>query len=264
MDKEPDMDKIAILKKRLDEIGASLEKSEHGLALLALGSCGLEQERMDQYSDLDFFVIVQDGYKQRYLEQLDWLEEVAPVVFRFQNTADGYKALFEDDIFCEFAVFEVRELEMIPYTKGRIVWKETDFDESLCEPQKEIAKVQKSEDIDWMIGEALTNLYIGLGRYHRGEKLSAFHFVQNYAVGRVLDIISLQESVDCQFIDVFDQSRRFEQRYPEMAEVLPIFLQGYDRTPESAAAILNYLDAQYQINSAIKERIERLLAVWKE
>jgi hypothetical protein len=44
---------------RLDEIGKSLEKSGHALALIGLGSVGLELERLDQYSDLDFFVIVQ-------------------------------------------------------------------------------------------------------------------------------------------------------------------------------------------------------------
>jgi hypothetical protein len=61
--------------------------------LLALGSAGLERQRLDRYSDLDFFVIVAQGYKVHYIESLDWL-------------ADGHKALMTDGIFCEFAVFE--------------------------------------------------------------------------------------------------------------------------------------------------------------
>ena len=39
------------LLKRLDEIGQSLERSGHALALLGLGSVGLELDRLDSYSD---------------------------------------------------------------------------------------------------------------------------------------------------------------------------------------------------------------------
>jgi lincosamide nucleotidyltransferase len=52
------------LLKRLNEIGHSLEKSGHALALIGLGSVGLELDRLDSYSDLDFFVIVENGHKR--------------------------------------------------------------------------------------------------------------------------------------------------------------------------------------------------------
>ena len=55
------MNKTELLLQRLDDIGQSLKDSRQALALLALGSCGAERERLDQYSDLDFFVIVKDG-----------------------------------------------------------------------------------------------------------------------------------------------------------------------------------------------------------
>lgn len=47
------------LLNRLDAIGHSLEKSGHALALIGLGSAGVETERLDSYSDLDFFAIVE-------------------------------------------------------------------------------------------------------------------------------------------------------------------------------------------------------------
>ena len=46
--------------------------------------------------------------KSRVPEHLDWL--AAAAAYAFQNTADGYKVLYEDGIFCEYAVFEPREL----------------------------------------------------------------------------------------------------------------------------------------------------------
>ena len=38
------------------------------IALLGLGSVGSDLGRLDEHSDLDFFAIVEDGAKQRYLD----------------------------------------------------------------------------------------------------------------------------------------------------------------------------------------------------
>lgn len=46
------------LLARLDDIGAALLRSGHALALIGLGSVGLERRRLDRYSDLDFVVVV--------------------------------------------------------------------------------------------------------------------------------------------------------------------------------------------------------------
>ena len=62
------------LLARLDAIGASLERSGHALALLGLGSVGAETARIDAYSDLDFFAIVEPGTKAHYIDNRDWLE----------------------------------------------------------------------------------------------------------------------------------------------------------------------------------------------
>ena len=61
---------------RLNEIGESLKQSQKALALLALGSVGIELDRIDDYSDLDFFVIAKKGYKNYFLKNLDWLKDV--------------------------------------------------------------------------------------------------------------------------------------------------------------------------------------------
>ncbi|KPB04498.1 hypothetical protein [Bacillus sp. CHD6a] len=52
------------LLRRLDEIGLSLERTQGALLLLGLGSVGNELDRLDEFSDLDFFVIVKPGYKR--------------------------------------------------------------------------------------------------------------------------------------------------------------------------------------------------------
>jgi hypothetical protein len=51
------------LVRRLDEIGSSLLLTGGALALLGLGAVGLETDRLDEFSDLEFLVVVNDGSK---------------------------------------------------------------------------------------------------------------------------------------------------------------------------------------------------------
>jgi len=254
------MKKTDLLLRRLDEIGHSLAQSGHGLALIGLGSCGRELERLDDYSDLDFFAIVEDGHKQRYIDNLDWLRRIEPLAYAFQNTPDGHKILFRDGVFCEFAVFEIAELRLIPFAAGRIVWKRPFVEDSIAIPAGSALAAPAARTEDWLLGEALTNLYVGLCRYRRGEKLSAARFVQQFAVDRLIELHELKTPGDSTGKDPFSSERRLERRHPELSSLLPRFAQGYQRTPESAIAILDYLSANFEVNAAIASAIRDLCA----
>ena len=251
------MNRRDLLLRRLDDIGRSLADSGHGLALIGLGSAGIETERMDEYSDLDFFAMVETGFKQRYLQNLDWLNAIVPLAYQFRNTADGYKVFFSDNIYCEFAVFEPAELAHVSFAPGRIVWKRADMDSSMACPVME-SPAQKRNNLDWQLGEALTNLYVGICRYCRGEKLAAARLVQQCAVDRILEMAELRGSTFVRFKDPFAPDRRIEQRNAEVAVRLSEFVQGYQCTPQSTQAILDYLDQEYSINQAMAAEIRRL------
>ncbi len=249
--------KKKLLLKRLDEIAESLKCSNMTLALLGLGSVGVELDRLDEYSDLDFFVIVKDGYKESFIKDLSWLSDVYPIAFSFQNTKDGYKSMFADDIFCEFAVFETKELINIPYVNERIVWQSEKFDLS-CLSSKSRSNYRESS-VEYLIGELLTNLYVGLNRYLRGEKLSAFKFVQCYAFDRLIELLDyIKKEENSSKRDLFSNERRVEQRFQDIKNYLSTFAQGYDKTKESAIAIINFIDSNFKINSFMKEKILNL------
>lgn len=239
---------------RLDAIGASLQATGNALALIGLGSVGLEQERIDAYSDLDFFVIAKDGGKQAFLADLAWLSCVAPIAYTFQNTVDGYKALYADGIFCEFAIFERAELVSIPFSRGRIIWKAADIPENIAIPVRS-APPPKHKPVEWLLGEALTNLLVGIGRDRRGEKLAALRLIQNFAVDRVLELIEQMETAQPIQRDEWALERRYEQRYPTTAHVLPGFMQGYERNRESARAILAFLEQHVAVNPIMVQAI---------
>ena len=244
---------------RLDEIAQSLAESQDGLGLLALGSVGDERERLDDFSDLDFFAVVAPGSKTRFLDDLSWLSRIAPVAYAFQNTADGYKLLYADGIFCEFAVFEPEELVSAVYVGGLWVWRRDGFvGEENGGGKRPLSPKPNPPDPQYLVGEALTNLYVGLARYHRGEKLSAMRFIQSYAVDRVIELANLLDEQLPGLQDPFALERRVEQRQPALAVILPTFTPGYDQSPSAAKAILHFLDNNFSINQMMKLEILKL------
>lgn len=247
------------LLRRLEEIGGSLERSGHTLALIGLGSVGADLDRLDAWSDLDFFAVVEDGHKGRFVDDLGWLEAVSPIAFAFRNTPDGHKVLFADGVFCEMAVFEPAELVGIPYSRGRIVWKQPWVDDALAVPVRP-EPTPPVRTVGWLLGEALTNLLVGLGRFRRGEKLSAMRLVQGHAMDRVVELAALAEQEQPGQRDPFNPDRRAELRFPALAMELQRLAQGYDRTPESALAILSFLERHLEVNAPIAAAIRDLAA----
>jgi hypothetical protein len=246
------------LLERLNDMAQHLSKLDGPQLLLGLGSVGVELARLDAYSDLDFFLIVEEGYKQRFIEKLDWLDDVHPLVYSFQNTIDGHKILFADGIYGEFAVFEYGEMPNINYSGGRIVWKRDDFDPSDLPMQNGPALNDRRETLDYCVNEALTNLYVGLCRFARGEKLNGTYFVENYALGNILKVIHLVEAEENPFVDRYGLDRRVEARHPKFAERLPDFVGGYAHVAESAIAILDYLKSIYPIHPQLANEIREL------
>jgi lincosamide nucleotidyltransferase B/F len=254
------MNKTELLLARLEEIGRSLAQTERALALIGLGSVGLELHRLDAYSDLDFFVVVEAGSRSDFLTDLRWLSSVRPVVYQFRNSEDGYKLLFDDDVFCEFAVFEAGALAGVPFAPGRVVWKRPHVDDGIGRPAR-ASRGALRPDSAWLVGEALTNLYVGLGRYHRGEKLSAVRFIQQYAVDRIVELSGMIEAEQPVAADPFTPERRYELRFPATARPLASFIQGYERSRESAEAILVFLEQHFEVNAHLARRIRELCDV---
>lgn len=255
---DENMEKKLLLLARLDDIGRSLERSRHALALIGLGSVGIELERLDQYSDIDFFALVEKGYKQHYLDSLNWLESAAcHIAFCYRNTVDGYKVLFTDDVFAEFAVFEPAELAHIPFAPGRIVWKRPEVSDTLAVPQYQPAP-PAATSAEWLLGEILTSLYSGLCRWHRGERLSAVRLIQVEAVNRTLELAKRHVSEQPVTGDIFNDDRRFEQHFPELAQELSHFIQGYERSPAAAQSILFFLERNFPISEPMGRVIRNL------
>ncbi|MGR6318326.1 hypothetical protein Q2K19_01175 [Micromonospora soli] len=247
--------------RRLDDLAAHLATRPDTLALLGLGSAGAEHDRLDAHSDLDFFLVVADGAVARYAESVDWLAAPCPVAYSFRNERNGRKARYADGIFVEYAVFTVDELALLPFTGARVVWRRPDAPAGLdrCGPPPRPATPY--DTVEFHLNEALTNLYVGLHRELRGERLTASRFIQSYAVDRVLALLRLtapQAAVHRR--DPFDASRRVERAYPP--EVLPLaeMVPGYRHNRAAARATLGWLTARFPVDPVIATAVRDLLA----
>jgi hypothetical protein len=245
------------LLRRLDEIGESLARRADAVALIGLGSVGTDLERLDEHSDLDFFVIVDEGAKPRYLASIDWLEDAAPVVYSFENSVDGRKALFADWIFVEYAVFTLTELTGAGYPPGRIVWRRPDAPEGIEVPDRVPGRSPYLTP-HYQANEILTNLYIGLHREARGERLSAARLIQVHAVDRAVTLLGLLDDEAGKQQDLIAIERGAERRFGPDRLPLSELMPGYDRNREAALAMLVWLEAHADVDQRLASAVREL------
>ena len=244
------------LVRRLEDLGGVLARRGDAVALIGLGSVGVDLDRLDDHSDLDFFVVVDDDARQRYLDSIDWVEELSPVAFSFPNTVDGRKVLFADGLYAEYAVFTVDGAAACASPAGRIVWKRADAPAWLAAPRHVPARPYPYDTAQWHADEALTNLYVGLHRDARGETLSASRLIQTHAVDRVLTIAGLRPGAPGQQ-DVFAVERGAERRFGASVP-LRAMVPGYDRNREAALSILTWLEAHGRVDPVLAAAIREL------
>jgi hypothetical protein len=250
------------LLARLDDLGRVLAGRGDALALLGLGSVGADLGRLDDHSDLDFFVIVDDGAKERYLAGIDWLEALGPIAFEFENTIDGRKVLFEDGIYAEYAVFTLRELEDAAFTAARVVWRRDDAPDGLEHPRRSPSPA--SQPVEWYVGEALTNLYVGLHRDLRGERLSGLRLIQVHAVDRLIELLDLLGRSSAARQDPFAAERAVERRLDASDLPLLELAPGYGHNREAALAMLGVLERLVPVDERMARAIRELATVVDE
>ena len=92
----------------------------------------------------------------------------------------------------------------------------------------------------------------------RGERLTAFRFIQVYAVDRVLGLLRLDAGRQWVQPDPFEATRRVEASVEDVP--LPAMVAGYDHNRAAARATLDWLTLRYDTDPAIVEAVRDLLA----
>lgn len=244
--------------RRLDALAEHLTDDPAVIAVVGVGSAGTETARFDDHSDLDFYVVVEDrAAKDRYVASTAWLAGLGGrVAFAFPNTHDGWKVLLEDGLFLEFATFTADELPGIPLAGERVVRGRPGF----APPPRPVPARDARDTVAHHLDEVLTNLFVGLHRELRGERLAAHRFVQVYAVDHVLALLRLDEATEQPFPDVFEATRRVEQARTDRQPDWAALVRGYAGNAASARAVLDWVERWYDPSPAMVAAIRGLLA----
>lgn len=245
---------------RLDDLASVLAADSAVLAVLGLGSAGREHDRFDDHSDIDFWLVVADeSAKQRYLGQVDWLTGFGGrVAYSFVNDPNGRKALLEDGLFLEYAIFTPEELRRLAFTGARVVWQRHGIALDL-DDHPGPASPTAIDTVEFHVNESLTNLFVGLHRELRGERLTAFRFIQVHAIDRVLALLRLDPARQWDQRDAFEATRRVESSFSDVP--LSAMVPGYGQNIAAARSTLEWLTACYDTEPAIVEAIRALLEV---
>lgn len=245
---------------RLERLAVQLAADPHVEAVLGLGSAGVDTDRFDDHSDIDFFVITDSAATKRgYLQEISWLAGFgSEVAYSFGNDPNGRKALLADGLFLEYAIFTPTELAAVPYAGARVVWSRGRLDlptQGMSAPHP-----PENESGQFHLNEALTNLYVGLHRELRGEHLSAMRLIQVHAVDRVLALLRLEPATRLDHPDPFEATRRIERARVPASLPLDRMCPGYTRNVEAARAVLAWLTAHHDADPVIVGAVTELAA----
>jgi hypothetical protein len=243
--------------RRLDEIAEVIKARGDTVAMLGLGSCGAQPARLDEHSDLDFYVIVEDGATWRYLDRTDWLEQPAPVTYLFAHRRGGRRALYADGVFVEYLVLTVAELTRVPFAGARTVWRRPDAPPDLSTSGAPVPRPPYDTE-EYHLNDALVSLYSGLHRELRGERLAAARLIQHRAVDAVIALLRLSGG-EPPYRDAFEPARRVERAYPVEALPLAAMVPGYTGNVAAARFTFAWLTKRYQVPPGIGEALRELI-----
>lgn len=241
--------KLEILHKTLESLTQAAQNSPHAIALIGAGSAGAGLNRMDEYSDIDFFLIVEDGFSKGFIDDNSWLARELPIVFAFRDTEHGNKALLENGVFLEFAIFTEHELAQYGVPGLRIIWCRPGF--SLPELSSKAPLVR---ELSYYVDSALSNLLVGALRMRRGERLAALAMIERYALNNLLTAYRIKNNLEIR--DHFNIERRAEE---SLGIDFAALIQGYERLEHSLEKILEFAEANFEVNASIAQAIREMV-----
>lgn len=197
------------------------------LGLVALGSMAEQGTRPDRWSDHDFFLVVENGSEEALREDLGWLPEPDSLVLSYRETRHGVKALYRDGHLVELAVFTLAELGVARVNRYRVLLDRGGVAAALSRVRSETveALAREAPDDDWWVGQLLTHVLVGVGRWVRGEKLAGAEFIRQHALRDLVNLLArLVPPADPALRDDLDPLRRFERVWPDLGRELDLLL----------------------------------------
>jgi hypothetical protein len=193
----------------------TLERDARILALVALGSMA-QPERIDQWSDHDFWVVTRPESQDTLLTDLSWLPDAADIVLALRQAPQYYTVFYRSGHISEFAVFTPQQLTQGKTNAYRILFDRKHITEQVQAIYERTGREPQGAEHDALLcGNFLVHIWMGVQRSRRGEVLSAYGYLTHAALNDLLLLLMRHVPTPQPALrDSFDPRRRFEQLYP--------------------------------------------------
>ncbi len=203
----------------IDALQRNLERDLRVIGLMAAGSMAGGSHQPDEWSDHDFWVIVEPDAQAWFHTHNDWLPDSDQIILWFREPHGGFKAVYESGHLLEFAVSDRESLRQAKVNDYRLLIDRAGLAADVARLHSATtAEFEKlAEDDLCLLGQFLTNLLVGVGRYRRGEQLSARQFITGWSLYALLRLIAKTIPTEHpEVLDNLDPLRRVEVAYPEI------------------------------------------------
>ncbi|MBN1681151.1 MAG: hypothetical protein JW966_12770 [Anaerolineae bacterium] len=222
----------------------NLERDPRVIGLMASGSMAGSSHQPDEWSDHDFWLIVEPDAQAWLHSHHEWLPDSDQIALWFREPHGGFKAIYRSGHLLEFAVSDRQILQQAKVNDYRLLIDRDGLAADLERLQAETTAEfkQLAEDDQCLLGQFLTNLLVGVGRYRRGEQISARLFITGWSLYALLRLVPKYIPTDHpEALDNLDPLRRVEMAYPELgAEINRLLRLDLD---QAAVGLLDLADA---------------------
>jgi hypothetical protein len=199
------------------------------VGVVGLGSTAATTHLPDRYSDHDLFVVTVDGAARGLRDDVGWLPDAERIALCHADTEHGRGVVYDDGHLVEIAVFDLGELDVVRVNAYRVLYDTGGIAERIAALESSTTAWAAGVDPDGSARFAgfVEQVIVGLGRYARGERLSADERIRGQALTHLLGLIrDFVPSERPAAVDNLDPHRRFEQAHPELGRRLGEALEG--------------------------------------
>lgn len=208
--------------------------------LVAFGSTA-DQSRLDEWSDHDFAWITRPGAEAAFRQRLDWLPNADQIALSAMEHHGGVKVIYADGHLVEFGIASLADFSGWAGYQMRVLVDKGGVAEVVDaitskEPPSGLPNAKNAADL------FLCQILLGVGRFRRGEVLSAASAIRESAVVHLLSALTAggksqeldrPEVLDRpDMLDRLDPRRRFDFVHPAIAAEIEAACR---LDPESAA-----------------------------
>lgn len=180
-----------------DELASAARALPAAIGLVFFGSAA-DRSRVDEWSDHDFALVVNDGTQEALRSDLSWLPRFDHLVVVGREHHDGFKAFYANGSVIEFAVVSLAELGTFLANSWAVAYDDGGVTKVM---DAVAAKTRAPEDRTRDCAVFLTALLVGVGRARRGEVLSASGSVRGVALDHLLTLLRSLPADDVARVD---------------------------------------------------------------